>query len=241
MSNRQIQEIHSYLYGRGVLDLSEKTMKSLLSILRFIEKNKSPSSRVRKILRKKTITDLDLCEIAKLHFSGFRLTEGKVITHQCGEGSYGTYYRISKTKGIKVISTDKSLHLTIKDLKSSLRWKLAKREFNLQKKASKLPFVSRPYKLIPIFLPETGSYYPAIIMDHIEGKSLISYKRMKRCVLNLGRKKIHFSNFHDLRESFRKELRSIHIKHGDIFERNVLIQKDKSVKLVDFGLAKIIK
>lgn len=140
-----------------------------------------------------------------------------------GKGSFGSYYRINKFNGIKIIGRG---FKQLKSLLNSKTYQDAYFEFFAYKTLEKSKIT--PKRVDFIIAKKNGRYYPAIKMQHIAGEILYSYQIRTK-------KQKHNSKYKTtkIREKFNNKIKKIGVIHKDIHEGNIIVQKNK-FKLIDF-------
>lgn len=79
-----------------------------------------------------------------------------------GDGSFGSYYKMSRGKGIKVFFT---YHLSKAGILESNEYYNAREEFSLLKKAHKLRLSPKPYEIV--LVKDNERYCVGIVMQHL--------------------------------------------------------------------------
>jgi aminoglycoside phosphotransferase (APT) family kinase protein len=165
-------------------------------------------------------------------------------------GISSQYFKFKKL-GIKVIVCNQDgMELPIRksevDLKKSKEWRLAKKEFSVFKKAfKKFPkIIPKPITIVSAYDDKKKTFFPTIIMDHIEGETLISYcfknkTNEESIVLKSGKAKIlkkeqeNFLTKQIFLSFFKKRFH-----HGDLHSGNIIISKNKQIFVIDFQRSK---
>jgi len=150
-------------------------------------------------------------------------------------GSCAFYIKQNSKTGIKIWFKSKSKDL--ESLKQSYVWKNAKKEFSILKKLRGSGLSPIPFELVVCQSPDSPFLYPAIIMEHIESKTLSD------CFYNWPQQSYQFDDqlydAHSLSKKLDSHLKGLGIKHNDLHFGNILIGK-KSIKIIDFNLSKNI-
>lgn len=179
----------------------------------------------------------------------------QIDTTNPDQGVYGSYFQISKRRGLKVITSDKveenPVHLSLEALKKSRIWKNAQSEFDFLKKVESTKLSPKAYKLLIAKDPISDNYYPAILMDHIEGEV---FNLTEKSAFKVGsevlhidiwahKRKAHQTNHRMPRVIQEKVLAKLHscgVHHPDLHDDNVIVQ-GSNIRVIDFGLARNIK
>jgi tRNA A-37 threonylcarbamoyl transferase component Bud32 len=142
--------------------------------------------------------------------------------HQA-KGVYGKYFKLSKTKGIKIlISTGFKTRETALE---SWAFRKAKKEMKLLKKASKSKIVPKCYGVKIVWNEKRSLFEVGIIMQHLGETTLANHiKKYKKY------KEKETSILDKLQETIKK----YKIKHNDLHANNVMIFKNKFF-VIDFS------
>ena len=150
-------------------------------------------------------------------------------------GSCAFYIKQNSRRGIKIWFKSKSKDLI--SLKKSYAWKNAKKEFSILKKLASSGLSPLPFDLVVVQSPDSQYLYPAIIMEHIESKTLSD------CFYHWPSQIYKFNeelyDAHSLSDELDNYLKDLGIKHNDLHFGNILIAK-KGIKIIDFNLSKNI-
>jgi len=92
------------------------------------------------------------------------------------------YHRISHSEGIKVIYSPRYIggekmilrYSTLKDLLASPHWTEAERQFALMTELSAGERAPKPYEIMVVVDNNSGFFYPAIRMEHVEHQMIYS-------------------------------------------------------------------
>ena len=131
-----------------------------------------------------------------------------------GEGAFGTYYKISSVRGVKVLAC--SGYGTIAEAKRSYSWREAKKEYKLLRKAYKTNYSPKPHGLA--IVKDGDKYRVGIVMQHISGKEYDDVDGPTHQKLN-KRYQDGVSDF------LSNKLRKVGIVHDDLHGSNIIIKK----------------
>ncbi|MBN2733087.1 MAG: serine/threonine protein kinase, partial [Balneolaceae bacterium] len=149
------------------------------------------------------------------------------IREKIGEGGMGTVYRAERTGGkfdhqvaIKIIRQGHNTHKNIRRFR---------REQHI------LAGLNHPNiaRLFDGGITDDG--FPYIIMEHVSGTPIDNYCKANNCSIN---KKIAL--FEQVLEAIRYAHENLVI-HRDLKPGNILIDEDGNVKLLDFGISKLLE
>jgi eukaryotic-like serine/threonine-protein kinase len=148
------------------------------------------------------------------------------IQDELGRGAMGVVYR-AKDKMLDRIVAFKTLPHTLKDDPAALE--------SLMKEAQTAAKLNHP-NIVTIFDvgQENGNYFMA--MEYVEGKTLQQVLKQV--------KKVNLPNFKFIAKPLCDVMAYAHenrVIHRDIKPSNILLLPNRSVKLMDFGLAKILQ
>lgn len=164
--------------------------------------------------------------------------KGKILKASVhGRGDFSTYLLLKPNIGLKVFAFRRTTRAALLSTKGLLK---VKKEFNIQRKAWRAypALVPKPLRLIYIQDAEK-SWRVAIEMEHIEGKSLAEFKSaINRNTVFWNNGRISFLLGENLEGAIDKMFKKVNIAHRDLHSGNILITKDKKVKVIDFGIAK---
>lgn len=152
-------------------------------------------------------------------------------------GSFGRYYYLGRSKGIKVVgASDDFINdkpaLMNKDrfeLFNSKIWKLTEEEYENYKKASRYKFVPRVYDICPVLLE--NKWFGGILLQHICGTRLDEYEWSSDEKLSTL-----FEEIVERKEvEFTEKLNKIGVENWDIKSRNMIRQRGTGkIFLIDF-------
>lgn len=147
-------------------------------------------------------------------------------------GSYGSYYRLSPTQGVKVLYDQK--FRAKKSLLRSGAWKLAQEEARLLRRAEPTGIVPKGAKAVLVRL--NGFYWAGLVMEHLEGlwwSHRSTVDSQGRCVPDGELSVTKYIN---------RKLKSVGLKHLDA-SNNHLVTAWLKVKVIDFSpdFIKILK
>jgi serine/threonine-protein kinase RIO1 len=146
------------------------------------------------------------------------LTKSLRKTASNRDGCYGDYYKLSRSKGIKVLSDDR--YRTLEDTIKSRTFKEAKAEaIHLMEARKRYPNIP---KCFGVKIIEIGGFYKVgIVMEHL-GETMA----------------IHLIAHEDERLELMKELRdklaNVGIDHGDLHCKNIMFHKNDWY-IIDFS------
>jgi predicted Ser/Thr protein kinase len=159
------------------------------------------------------------------------------------KGLFGTYTLVDKDTGVKIFY---HLGLTIKELWSnktldSVRvpenWNSVLDEAIILKQAQTSNISPKYYGFNIVKV--RNKYYPAILMEHIEGKNLVEWQ-FKQFLVKSGKivpvknqKNIHIYEG-EIQIHIRETLAKVQVSHNDLHYNNVFISKDKTIQVIDF-------
>lgn len=131
-----------------------------------------------------------------------------------GSGSYGRYYRLSTTRGVKVLGDESGGWDRLKDVDFSE----ARRELRLLNRA-KCRLVPKAFGVVGVY--RKGDWYAGILMEHCEGTTLYQ-SRLSDASRDRWLERLEDEFF-----------KLTGMTHGDLHESNVMYHKRKC-KIIDF-------
>ncbi len=154
------------------------------------------------------------------HIGGYR------ITGVLGQGGMGTVYRAEKT--------DKTIHLIValKIVKHGFDTEAILKRFFTERRI--LANLNHPNIARLIDAGMTGDGLPYFIMEYVDGKPITEYCDEKHAGI-----KERLSLFGKVCEAVQYAHRNL-IVHRDLKPSNILVTDDGTVKLLDFGIAKML-
>lgn len=145
----------------------------------------------------------------------------------CCEGSYGSYYQLDQSFGVKVIEAGKSGKVykgakNLKSLYSSSLWKEGQREYYFQNKSHEY-FPENVDLCLEIFaIQKQDRFFPALLLSHVDGKDFWSLKDQKLEIKT--------------RKEWDQKFLAKGLNHGDLNAFNLFLTPLGKVKIIDFGL-----
>lgn len=93
----------------------------------------------------------------------------KKIKNESGSGCFGSYYQVSKHRGLKVLAT---AYDTVRELLTSSTYSDAKQEYKILKRLRNSKFTPKPYGIK--IIQEGQEYKVGILMQHLGNRTLSS-------------------------------------------------------------------
>jgi hypothetical protein len=145
-------------------------------------------------------------------------------------GSYGIFFPLSDKLGIKVFY--KCGYITIEELYASWDYRDATQECLNLVRAKKLLGKSVPKLYMFIIIKRLGKYYPAMIVEKINGRE----------VSTEDRDDLLFHTWLKFKKRLRAKLRQLGIEHTDLHTDNVMVTgegKGRRYYIIDWGHATV--
>ena len=148
-----------------------------------------------------------------------------------GCGAFGSYFKLSKNRGVKVLHFEEDDNDSTAELKGSCSWSEAIEEYKLLKTAERSGCSPKPYAVAVVVSKNT--YYAGIVMQHIDGV-------LDKDITDEQQERINdvFGDWKDVSEILYDELRKCGVKHDDLHNENIIYKFSKrkiKVYALDFS------
>lgn len=241
LTKKELQAFSSIYYHDDLIDCDRTTLRLKNKAKKFFKQEISHLKHESHINRK--LLSLMNQHFGKpvLKFKARDLKEFNINPNQLkivGQGASGSYFKLNSKLGMKLISVHDNSVTSEKKLQKNILWEKSTLESQISNYLEELYGITpKVYKLIVVRDLISQCFSIGIVMDHISGKTLTRVSEKTNKIINFSNKKI--KNHWNLRLEAEKMLLDVGIVHGDLHTENMIVKRDNSVAVIDFGHSSI--